>query len=205
MLALIDVKDNVSDTASESSRSSLDLEFFAPSTSQPSDAKSGLCKFITFFLGKLLVKWEAMQFLSVLYLSFLLFFYLNKYRHSAFGLKFIWFCFILSSWIVLCSWTLLCKCSDLSLWLSDSKAFHEDLLGLDILSSSSEIKKGEVPKAHKVPSTNMKKVWQHGGVTIPLSQGKRSELSATAKSVLEQLEDLTFMNSSVLMFPLKPE
>lgn len=122
-----DVKDNVSDTASESSRSSLDLEFFAPSTSQPSDAKS------------------------------------------------------------------------------DSKAFHEDLLGLDILSSSSEMKKGEVPKAHKVPSTNMKKVWQHGGVTIPLSQGKRSELSATAKSVLEQLEDLTFMNSSVLMFPLKPE
>lgn len=82
MLAFIDVKDNVSDTASESSRSSLDLEFFAPSTSQPSDAKSGLCKFITFFLGKLLVRWEAMQFLSVLYLSFLLFFYLNKYRHS---------------------------------------------------------------------------------------------------------------------------
>jgi len=122
-----DVKDNVSDTASESSRSSLDLEFFAPSTSQPSDAKS------------------------------------------------------------------------------DSKALHEDLLGLDILSSSSEMKKGEVPKANKVPSTNMKKVWQHGGVTIPLSQGKRSELSATAKSVLEQLEDLTFMNSSVLMFPLKPE
>ncbi|KAK2568678.1 hypothetical protein P5673_006655 [Acropora cervicornis] len=88
---------------------------------------------------------------------------------------------------------------------SDSKALHEDLLGLDILSSSSEMKKGEVPKANKVPSTNMKKVWQHGGVTIPLSQGKRSELSATAKSVLEQLEDLTFMNSSVLMFPLKPE
>ena len=79
---MIDVKDNVSDTASESSRSSLDLEFFAPSTSQLSDAKSGLCKFIISFLGKLLVKGEASQFLSVLCLFFLLFFYLNKYRHS---------------------------------------------------------------------------------------------------------------------------
>jgi len=39
MLVSIDVKDNASDTASESS--SLDLDFFAPSTTQPSDGKSG--------------------------------------------------------------------------------------------------------------------------------------------------------------------
>lgn len=40
MLILIDVKDNTSDTASESS--SLDLDFFALSTTQPSDGKSGM-------------------------------------------------------------------------------------------------------------------------------------------------------------------
>ena len=39
-LVLIDVKDNVSDTASESS--SLDLDFFAPSIAQPSDGKTGM-------------------------------------------------------------------------------------------------------------------------------------------------------------------
>lgn len=39
-LVLIDVKDNVSDTVSESS--SLDLDFFAPSIAQPSDGKTGI-------------------------------------------------------------------------------------------------------------------------------------------------------------------
>ena len=40
MFVLIDVKDNVSDTTSESS--SLDLDFFAPSTTQPSEGKPGI-------------------------------------------------------------------------------------------------------------------------------------------------------------------
>ena len=39
MLILIDVKDNISDTTSESS--SLDLDFFAPSISQPQGGKTG--------------------------------------------------------------------------------------------------------------------------------------------------------------------
>lgn len=40
MFVLIDIKDNVSDTTSESS--SLDLDFFAPSTTQPSEGKPGI-------------------------------------------------------------------------------------------------------------------------------------------------------------------
>ena len=39
MLILIDVKENISDTTSESS--SLDLDFFAPSISQPQEGKTG--------------------------------------------------------------------------------------------------------------------------------------------------------------------
>lgn len=38
-LLILDIKDNVSDTTSESS--SLDLDFFAPSTTQPSEGKPG--------------------------------------------------------------------------------------------------------------------------------------------------------------------
>ena len=40
MFVLIDIKDNVSDTTSESS--SLDLDFFAPSTTQASEGKPGI-------------------------------------------------------------------------------------------------------------------------------------------------------------------
>ena len=69
-----------------------------------------------------------------------------------------------------------------------------------------EPQKLDSPKLPKITLTETKKVWQHGGVTIPLSsQQTKTELSAAAKSVLGQLEDLTFMTSSVLMFPLKPE
>ena len=39
VFVLIDIKDNVSDTTSESS--SLDLDFFAPSTTQSSEGKPG--------------------------------------------------------------------------------------------------------------------------------------------------------------------
>lgn len=117
-----DAKDNVSDT------SSLDLDFFAPSTTQLSDGKS------------------------------------------------------------------------------DSRALYEDdLLGLNILSPSAEMQTRDISKPQKATSINTKKVWQHGGVTIPLSQGSKAELSVAAKSVLEQFEDLTFMTSSVLMFPLKSD
>ena len=82
--------------------------------------------------------------------------------------------------------------------------YEDDLLGLNIFSSSVETQKLDSPKPQKISDT--KKVWQHGGVTIPLSsQQNRAELSAAAKSVVGQLEDLAFMNSSVLMFPLKSE
>ncbi|XP_020603486.1 uncharacterized protein LOC110042451 [Orbicella faveolata] len=118
-----DIKDNVSDTTSESS--SLDLDFFAPSTTQPSEGKP-----------------------------------------ESRGL------------------------------------YEEDLLGLNIFSSSLEPQKSDSPKPQKTSDT--KKVWQHGGVTIPLSsQESRAQLSAAAKSILDELEDLRFMSSSVLMFPLK--
>lgn len=40
VFVLIDIKDNVSDTTSESS--SLNLDFFAPSTTQPSEGKPGI-------------------------------------------------------------------------------------------------------------------------------------------------------------------
>lgn len=60
------------------------------------------------------------------------------------------------------------------------------------------------PKPQK--TSDSKKVWQRGGVTIPLSSHeKQAQLSAAAKNILDQLEDLAFMNSPVLMFPLKPE
>lgn len=123
VFVLIDIKDNVSDTTSESS--SLDLDFFAPSTTQPSEGKP-----------------------------------------ESRGL------------------------------------YEEDLLGLNIFSSSLEPQKLDSPKPQKTSDT--KKVWQHGGVTIPLSsQESRAQLSPAAKSILDELEDLRFMSSSVLMFPLK--
>lgn len=82
--------------------------------------------------------------------------------------------------------------------------YEEDLLGLNIFASSVEPQKLDSPKLQK--SSDTKKVWQHGGVTIPLSsQESRAQLSAAAKSILDELEDLNFMTSSVLMFPLKPE
>ncbi|KAJ7365299.1 hypothetical protein OS493_005403 [Desmophyllum pertusum] len=120
-----DIKDNASDTASGSS--SLDLDFFAPSTTQPSNGKS------------------------------------------------------------------------------DSRGlYEEDMLGLNIFSSSLAPQKIKSPKLQTKSDT--KKVWQHGGVTIPLSsQESRAQLSAAAKNILDELEDLKFMRSSVLMFPLKPE
>ena len=40
MFVLTDIRDNVSDTTSESS--SLDLDFFAPNTTQPSEGKPGV-------------------------------------------------------------------------------------------------------------------------------------------------------------------
>lgn len=88
---------------------------------------------------------------------------------------------------------------------SDSKGLYEtDLLGLDIFSSSVEPQKLDSPKLQKPSDTN--RVWQHGGVTIPLtSQQQRAPLSAAAKAVFNDLEDLSFMGSSVLMFPLKAE
>lgn len=120
-----DVKDNISDTTSESS--SLDLDFFAPSISQPQGGKT-----------------------------------------ESRGL------------------------------------YEEDLLGLNISLSSVDQQKLDSPKPQKTSDT--KKVWQRGGVTIPLSsQEKQAQLSAAAKNILDQLEDLAFMNSPVLMFPLKPE
>lgn len=80
--------------------------------------------------------------------------------------------------------------------------YEEDLLGLNIFSSSLEPQKLGSPKPQKPSDT--KKVWQHGGVTIPLSsQESRAQLSPAAKSILDELEDLRFMSSSVLMFPLK--
>ena len=92
------------------------------------------------------------------------------------------------------------------LCFADSRALYEDdLLGLNILSPSAEMQTRDISKPQKATSINTKKVWQHGGVTIPLSQGSKAELSVAAKSVLEQFEDLTFMTSSVLMFPLKSD
>lgn len=82
--------------------------------------------------------------------------------------------------------------------------YEEDLLGLNIFSSSSSLdsQKSDSPKPQK--TSDGKKVWQHGGVTIPLSsQESRAQLSPAAKSILDELEDLKFMSSSVLMFPLK--
>lgn len=97
--------------------------------------------------------------------------------------------------------------SSLMYLLSESRGlYEEDLLGLNIFSPSVEPRKLESPKPQNRSSVDAKKVWQHGGVTIPLSsQQNKIELSATAKSLLGQLEDLTFMNSSVLMFPLKSD
>ena len=67
-----------------------------------------------------------------------------------------------------------------------------------------EPQKLDSPKPQKPSNTN--KVWQHGRVTIPLSsQQHKVQLSVAAKTVLNDLEDLSFMCSSVLMFPLKPE
>ena len=67
-----------------------------------------------------------------------------------------------------------------------------------------DAQKLDSPKPQK--SSDTKRVWQHGGVTIPLSsQENRVQLSAAAKSALDDLEDLSFMRSSVLMFPLKSE
>ena len=80
--------------------------------------------------------------------------------------------------------------------------YEEDLLGLNIFSSSLEPQKSDGPKPQKTSDT--KKVWQRGGVTIPLSsQENRAQVSPAAKSILDELEDLRFMSSSVLMFPLK--
>ena len=80
--------------------------------------------------------------------------------------------------------------------------YEEDLLGLNIFSSSLERQKSDFPKPQKTSDT--KKVWKHGGVTIPLtSPESRAQLSPAAKSILDELEDLRFMSSSVLMFPLK--
>lgn len=77
-------------------------------------------------------------------------------------------------------------------------------MGLNIFTSSVEPQKLGSPKPQKTSDT--KKVWQHGGVTIPLSsQQSKAQLSAAAKSILDELEDLKFMTSSVLMFPLKNE
>lgn len=82
--------------------------------------------------------------------------------------------------------------------------YEEDLLGLNIFASSVAPQKLDSPKLQK--SSDTKTVWQHGGVTIPLSsQESRAQLSAAAKTILDELEDLSFMTSSVLMFPLKPE
>lgn len=81
--------------------------------------------------------------------------------------------------------------------------YEEDLLGLNIFSSSSlDSQKSDSPMPPK--TSDAKKVWQHGGVTIPLSsQESRAQLSPATKSILDELEDLKFMSSSVLMFPLK--
>ena len=77
-------------------------------------------------------------------------------------------------------------------------------MGLNIFTTSVEPKKLDSPKPQKTSDT--KKVWQHGGVTIPLSsQQSKAQLSVAAKSILDELEDLKFMTSSVLMFPLKNE
>ena len=89
-------------------------------------------------------------------------------------------------------------------FLASRGLYEEDLLGLNISLSSVDQQKLDSPKPQKTSDT--KKVWQRGGVTIPLSsQEKQAQLSAAAKNILDQLEDLAFMNSPVLMFPLKPE
>ena len=89
-------------------------------------------------------------------------------------------------------------------FLASRGLYEEDLLGLNISLSSVDQRKLDSPKPQKTSDT--KKVWQRGGVTIPLSsQEKQAQLSAEAKNILDQLEDLAFMNSPVLMFPLKPE
>ena len=89
-------------------------------------------------------------------------------------------------------------------FLESRGLYEEDLLGLNISLSSVDQQKLDSPKPQKTSDT--KKVWQRGGVTIPLpSQEKQAQLSAAAKNILDQLEDLAFMNSPVLMFPLKPE
>lgn len=53
-------------------------------------------------------------------------------------------------------------------------------------------------------SKDLQKVFKFGNVTIPLEPcGDEEKLSDEAKEIVSEIEDLSFMLSSVLMFPLK--
>ena len=88
--------------------------------------------------------------------------------------------------------------------------YDEDLLGLDMQFSLDPQGQFKLPSAPSTPSPqpsrgkDSNKVFKFGNVTIPLApQDSEQQLSNKAKEVVAEIEDLSFMLSSVLMFPLK--
>jgi len=60
------------------------------------------------------------------------------------------------------------------------------------------------PSPKTLTQKDSQKVFKFGNLTIPLApQDSEKELSVKAKDVVAEMEDLSFMLSSVLMFPLK--
>ena len=95
------------------------------------------------------------------------------------------------------------------LFLPEHKSHYEDLLGLSLDSPSPSGASGEksnpsMPSASELKTVPAKAVWQFGDVTIPLaSQATEVKLSERGAVLLSDLEDLAFMQSPVLMFPIK--
>ena len=82
------------------------------------------------------------------------------------------------------------------------------MLGLESgdfsFSSTDKVEPNQTESHKPSEGKGAKAVWQFGGVTIPLvSQETEVKLSEQGKALIAELEDLTFMQSPVLMFPIK--